>query len=92
MTRAEFLRTAAGTATAFWVLNLVHGLDQWGDAAALPVNPDLGAACELLDRHLFVMDVQLHHVDLNLPNPSLFSARGTSCGGPTASGGARRSG
>ena len=72
MTRAQFLRTAAGTATAFWVLNLVHGLDQWGDAAALPVNPDLGAACELLDRHPFVMDVQLHHVDLNLPNPSRF--------------------
>ena len=72
MTRAQFLRTAAGTATAFWVLNLVHGLDQWGDAAALPVNPDLGAACELLDRHPFVMDVQLHHVDLNLPDPSRF--------------------
>src|SRR3989441_12148844 len=72
MTRAQFLRTAAGTATAFWVLNLVHGLDQWGDAAALPVTrepcDDLDAARPLLDRHLFVMDVQLHHVDLNLPD------------------------
>ena len=37
LTRGEFLRTAAGTATAFMVLNRVHGLDQWGDAAVLPV-------------------------------------------------------
>src|SRR5881397_357423 len=55
MTRAQFLRTAAGTATAFWVLNLVHGLDQSGEAAVLPLARDLGATCELLDRHLFVM-------------------------------------
>ena len=37
MSRAQFLRTAAGTATAFMVLNTVHGLDQTGDAAPLPV-------------------------------------------------------
>ena len=37
LTRGEFLCTAAGTATAFMVLNQVHGLDQWGDAAVLPV-------------------------------------------------------
>ncbi len=70
MTRAQFLRTAAGTATAFMVLNRVHGLDSWGDAAAMPVRKeqcdDPAAARELLDRRWFVMDVQTHHVDLNL--------------------------
>src|SRR2546425_13229349 len=39
MARAQFLCTAAGTATAFWVLNLVHGLHQQGDAAVLPLTP-----------------------------------------------------
>src|SRR5712691_5703493 len=37
LSRRDFLRTAAGAATAFMVLNQVHGLDQWGDAAVLPV-------------------------------------------------------
>src|SRR6185436_20135919 len=37
MSRRAFLETAAGTATAFMVLNQVHGLDAWGDNAALPV-------------------------------------------------------
>jgi predicted TIM-barrel fold metal-dependent hydrolase len=76
MSRAQFLRTAAATATAFMVLNKVYGLDSWGDAAAMPVRPehcdDLDAARELLDRRLFVMDVQQHHVDLTLPNPSSY--------------------
>src|SRR5690242_5508695 len=69
MTRAEFLRTAAATVIAFGVLNRLHGLDQTGDAAALPLPPDLDAACAVLDHPFFVMDVQTHHVDLNLPNP-----------------------
>ena len=63
-----FLRTAAGTATAFMVLNTVHGLDQTGDAAPLPVTPeqcdDPVAARTLFEAEYFVMDVQLHHVDL----------------------------
>lgn len=69
MTRAQFLRTAAGTATAFWVLNKVNGLAQTGEAAVLPVSRaqcvDLDAGRELLDRRsTFVMDVQMHHADL----------------------------
>src|SRR5207237_8733738 len=62
MARRDFLRTAAGTATAFMVLNTVHGLDQWGDAAVLPVRrehcDDLGAGHERLKARYFVMDVQ----------------------------------
>jgi predicted TIM-barrel fold metal-dependent hydrolase len=68
MTRREFLRSAAGTATAFSVLNLVNGLPSSGGAAPLPVTPeqcdDPEAAAELFSADYFVMDVQLHHVDL----------------------------
>jgi predicted TIM-barrel fold metal-dependent hydrolase len=68
MTRAQFLRTAAATATAFMVMNKVYGLDQTGDAAAAPMDrvhcDDPDAARELLDTDVFVMDVQQHHVDL----------------------------
>jgi len=67
MTRARFLRTAAGTATAFWVLNKVNGLPQTGEAAPLPIRrvqcEDEDAAREVLDRSMFVMDVQTHHAD-----------------------------
>jgi predicted TIM-barrel fold metal-dependent hydrolase len=67
MTRGQFLRTAAATATAFMVLNKINGVDQDGDAAAMPIRrehcDDLDAGRELLDRKLFVMDVQQHHVD-----------------------------
>ena len=76
MTRAQFLRTAAATTTAFMVMNKIHGLAQTGEAAAMPVTreqcDDLDAARELLDRDLFVMDVQQHHVDLNQANPGAF--------------------
>lgn len=68
MTRREFLRTSAGTATAFWVLGVVNGLPTSGDAAPLPVTAeqcdDPAAAAELFAADYFVMDVQLHHVDL----------------------------
>ncbi len=68
LTRREFLRTAAGTATAFWVLNVVSGLPSSGGSAALPVTPeqcdDPEAAAELFAADVFVMDVQIHHVDL----------------------------
>jgi uncharacterized protein len=71
LTRTEFLRTAAGTMTAFMVLNRVHGLDAWGDDAVLPVRAeacaDPEAAAHFLSDRWFVMDVQLHHVDLTLP-------------------------
>src|SRR5262245_13270782 len=68
MTRKQFLRTAAATATAWWCMNKVFGLEQEGGAAALPVKKvhcdDPAAARELLDRkNLFIMDVQQHHVD-----------------------------
>ncbi len=67
MSRRDFLRTAAGTATAFMVLNKVHGLDQMGDNAAFAVTreqcDDPEAARELFKKDYFVMDVQLHHVD-----------------------------
>src|SRR5262245_38235994 len=69
MTRAQFLRTAAATTTAFMVLNKIHGLDTSGDAAAMPMKKvhcdDPDAARELLDRKRpFIMDVQQHHVDI----------------------------
>jgi uncharacterized protein len=67
MTRGQFLRTAAATTTAFMVLNKIHGLEQSGEAAVLPVTgahcDDLDAARELLDHRVFVMDVQTHHID-----------------------------
>jgi len=70
LTRGQFLRTAAGTATAFMVLNRLHGAETWGSEAALPVKKvhceDLAAGRELLDREMFVMDVQTHHLDLEL--------------------------
>jgi len=70
MTRAQFLRTAMGTATAFMVMNRVYGLDAWGDDAVYPVQKiecdDPEAAQFLRDRY-FIMDVQSHHVDLTLP-------------------------
>ena len=47
LTRAEFLCSAAGTATAFMVLNLVHGLDSSGDAAVLPVKREHSGPCWL---------------------------------------------
>src|ERR1700741_3791302 len=40
LTRRQFMQTAAGTATAFMVLNKAHGLDQSGDAAPLPVTAE----------------------------------------------------
>src|SRR6185436_2262233 len=70
LTRGGFLRTAAGTATAFMVLNRIHGAESWGSNAALPVRKvhceDVAAGRELLDRKMFVMDVQTHHLDLEL--------------------------
>jgi predicted TIM-barrel fold metal-dependent hydrolase len=51
------------------VLNKIYGLAQSGEAAAMPIRAadcdDLDAARERLDKKLFVMDVQMHHVDLN---------------------------
>src|SRR5215475_7016899 len=64
MSRAQFLRTAAATATAFMVLNKLHGSTAF--AVTKEHCDDLGAGRELLDREMFVMDVQQHHVDLNL--------------------------
>ena len=64
VTRAQFLRTAAATATAFMVLNKLHGSTAF--AVKKEHCEDLDAARELLDKKLFVMDVQQHHVDLNL--------------------------
>jgi hypothetical protein len=53
--------------TAFMVLNKVYALDQSGGAAAMPITraqcDDLDAAREVLDKKLFVMDVQTHHVE-----------------------------
>ena len=59
ISRAEFLRTAAGTVTALWVLNEVNGLAQSGEAAVIPLQrvqcEDLDAGRELLDRDRFIM-------------------------------------
>ena len=69
MPRRDFLRTAAGTADAFMVLNTVNGLSSTGSAAPLPVSgqqcDDPEAAGELFSAEYFVMDVQLHSVDLD---------------------------
>src|SRR5262245_27546340 len=62
MTRAQFLRTAAATATAFMVLNKINGSNAY--AVKKEHCDDLDAAREVLDRKYFVMDVQQHHVDL----------------------------
>lgn len=71
MTRRGFLGTAAATATAFWALNRAHGLPLEGTSAPLPVSKDQGhdpkAAAELSKLRCFIMDVQLHHVDLTDP-------------------------
>jgi predicted TIM-barrel fold metal-dependent hydrolase len=71
MTRAQFLRTAAATLTTFMCINKAYGYDQDGDNAMLPVKKqqcdDLDAAAEVLDKKkTFIMDVQQHHVDLEL--------------------------
>jgi hypothetical protein len=67
ISRREFMRSAAGMATAFMVLNTVSGLACTGPEAILPVTPDQcddpEAAAELFVNNYFVMDVQLHHVD-----------------------------
>jgi hypothetical protein len=77
MSRAQFLKTAAATMTAFMCINKVYGYDQTGDNAMLPIKrehcDDLDAAREVLDRKKwFVMDVQQHHVDLDLYGGSDF--------------------
>lgn len=75
MTRGQFLRTAAATTTAFWVMNEVYGLPQSGEASAMPLSKascqDLDAGRELLDKKKwFIMDVQQHHVDLKTFGPA----------------------
>jgi predicted TIM-barrel fold metal-dependent hydrolase len=71
ITRRQFLGTAAATATAFWALNQAHGLPSAGTSAPLPVTKDQGhdsqAAADLFRLNCFIMDVQLHHVDLTDP-------------------------
>src|SRR5262245_43114893 len=90
MTRGQFLKTAAATMTAFMCMNKAYGRDQTGDNAMLPVRKehcdDLDAAREVLDKKdWFVMDVQQHHVDLELYNSDIFcfldfiQAPGTVC-------------
>ncbi len=62
LSRREFLKTAAGTATAFMCMNLVHGLPCSGASAVLPVSKeqcdDPVAAGELFEADDFIMDVQ----------------------------------
>jgi hypothetical protein len=59
------------------VLNQVHGLASQGEAAVLPVTAeqcdDPAAARELFATDYFVMDVQLHHVDLTRFGNPLFA-------------------
>src|SRR5258706_7525401 len=71
MSRATLLKTAAAPMTAFMCINKVYGYDQTGDNAMLPVKKvhcdDLDAAREVLDKkNWFIMDVQQHHVDLEI--------------------------
>src|SRR5262245_2383619 len=84
LSRAQFLRTAAGTMLGFSVLNRIHGLDAWGDNAVLPVrkvdceDPDAARERLSIDPY-FILDVQTHHVDTKFQffkdNPQLFCLR-----------------
>jgi hypothetical protein len=69
MTRRDFVRSAAGTLTAFLVLNTVYGVPSTGGAAPMRFGrercDDPEAARELLAKWPSVMDVQLHQVDLS---------------------------
>src|SRR5262249_62377329 len=68
MTRKQFLRTAAATATAWMCMNKVFGLDQAGGASARPVKKehcdDPAAAAYVLDRNaLLILDLPADHLD-----------------------------
>jgi len=71
MSRRQFLHTTAATATAFWALNCAHQLPSQGSGAPLEVTAEQGhdpeAADEMFKLQCFIMDVQLHHVDLSDP-------------------------
>ena len=73
MSRREFVRSAAGTALAFMVLSQVFGAPTHAAARPMRVkkehcdDPEL--ARELFEQEFFVMDVQLHHVDLSPFSP-----------------------
>jgi hypothetical protein len=68
--RRDFLRSAAGAATALAVINQVHGC---GDDAGGGYEIDAGAtwdadqACEALGGDEFIFDVQTHHVNPDGP-------------------------
>jgi hypothetical protein len=72
LSRRDFLRTAAGTATALMAINLVNGCgDGSGSSGGFAVDEcatrDPMAAREIFKSDFFVMDVQTHHVDLDGP-------------------------
>ena len=66
--RRDFLRTAAGTATVLYAMNLVYGCsDKGGSGGAFDVcaedTQDPARARERFQSDYFIMDVQTHHVD-----------------------------
>jgi predicted TIM-barrel fold metal-dependent hydrolase len=70
LSRRQFLRTAAGTATALMAINIVNGCgDGNGSSGGFAVDDcatrDPAAARETFKSDFFVMDVQTHHVDLD---------------------------
>jgi predicted TIM-barrel fold metal-dependent hydrolase len=79
VSRRDFLRTAAGTATALMALNIVNGCGgdddgSGGFAVDDCATRDPEAARELFQSDFFILDVQTHHVDLDgaaATNPGL---------------------
>jgi predicted TIM-barrel fold metal-dependent hydrolase len=70
LSRRQFLRTAAGTATALMAINIVNGCgDGNGSSGGFAVDDcatrDPAAAREMFKSDFFIMDVQTHHVDLD---------------------------
>lgn len=69
LSRRDFLRTAAGTATVMFAMNQVYGCnDGGGDGGSFAIceadTTDPARAREVFSADFFVMDVQTHHVDL----------------------------
>ena len=71
VSRRDFLRTAAGTATVMFAMNQVYGCSDGGsgDGGAFSIceadTKDPARAREVFSADYFVMDVQTHHVDLD---------------------------
>jgi predicted TIM-barrel fold metal-dependent hydrolase len=78
LSRRDFLRSAAGTATALMAINIANGCGDDGESGGFQIPPeatcDPEAGREAFARDFFIVDVQTHHADLDGPvgtNPLL---------------------